>query len=141
MNDFLKGYSEGMTGTTGGQPSQSVLEAMGRDAARNQWNQPRNVNSSHAPAPPGPPGVPLHTALYEIGQRVSGKRLFIGFAIACALIMSGALLLQILPRAFEPVGPLLSLAGYIYMFYNLVRAVLFGIARVGGLFAGKNTKE
>ena len=137
-DDFFKGYSQGMTGSTGGNPSQSVLEAMGRDAARNQWNG----NNNNGPQTSGGggygvarDGVPITTVLYEAGQKMQGKKLARDFGIASALVIVSTLLNPILPSFFEWILVIPYFAGIILGFWTFLRLPVFLIAKAGSLIS------
>lgn len=138
MNDFLKGYSQGMTGSTNGLPSQSVLEAMGRDAARNQWN---NNNAARHGGPSsagdGSPGIPLTTVLYEAGRKMRFRKLARDFAVGCAIMVVSVLLNMMLPKALMWGPFIMNAAGLLIALWALLRLPFYLIAKIGGLLGKK----
>jgi hypothetical protein len=144
MNDFLNGWGSGMTGSGGGNPSQSVLEKMGRDAAANHWNN----NNNHRPAggatasgAPSGSGTPVTTLLYQAGKRISGKKLLLHFAIAAGLILLSIFLAAITPRSLDWVAELVAIPSWLLMMWVFVRLPFYGIAKIGSLFEKKKTQE
>lgn len=138
MDDFTKGWSQGMMGQTGGNPSQSVLEAMGRDAARNQWNN--NNRQSHG----GYSGsgsdsddlIPVTTVLYQAGQKMRFKKLALSYAITISVIILGAPLAANLPSPFDWVVAPFVWASCLYLFWTVLKTPLYLIAKLGE-FIGK----
>lgn len=140
MNDFLKGYSQGMTGSTNGLPSQSVLEAMGRDAARNQWNNnnaPRHGGSSSAGRGSQGESIPVTTLLYEAGKKMRIKKLARDLAIGFVLSFVSILLDSILPKPMMFVTIIAAIAGWLMTAWALLRLPVYLIAKIGTLLGKK----
>ncbi len=137
-DDFFKGYSQGMTGSTGGNPSQSVLEAMGRDAARNQWNN-NNAQTGHAGGGYGVAhdGIPITTVLYQAGQKMTFKKLARDFAIGSGLIIVSTLANSIMPKSLEWLPAIPYFIGIILAFWVMLRLPVYLIAKIGSLLGGK----
>lgn len=136
MNDFLNGYSQGVTGSTKGLPSQSVMEAMGRDAARNQ--------SNNTPRPPAQGGkyssdsaeisIPVTTLIYQAGKKMTFKNLARHFAISVAIIVCLTVLSFLMPKGVQWIFILPLWASTLWMFWTVFRSLAFLIARIGMLF-------
>lgn len=141
MDDFLKGYSQGMTGSTNGLPSQSVMEAMGRDAARNQWNNTQQHKTAQGGASSSSDDdlIPVTKVLYEAGQKISVKKLVRHFGIAIALIVTSTIAGIILPHALEWIAIVVGMLGTALFFWTAVRAFLFGVVWL--IDAAKGTKR
>lgn len=136
MNDFLNGWSQGMTGSSSGQPSQSVLEAMGRDAARNQWNNNNTQQHGGGGYQVAKGGVPVTTVLYKAGQKMRLKTLARDFGISVGLVLLSALVFKITPRPLDWVAELIAIPGYIWGFWTILRLPFYLIAKVGSLIKG-----
>ncbi|PZQ45501.1 MAG: hypothetical protein DI551_07220 [Micavibrio aeruginosavorus] len=143
MNDFLNGWSSGMTGSGGGLPSQSVLEKMGRDAAANHWNNNNaQTHSGSGAATNFEPGIPITTTLYQAGKKMTFKKLARDFGIAIALMIAAVLVNWISPLSWwdwETIA--FSIPGYLLMFWVFLRLPFYGIARIGSLFEKEKTEE
>lgn len=133
MDDFFKGYSQGMTGSTGGLPSQSVLEAMGRDAARNQWNNTNTTNTGgqgpHRSAA-NENSIPLTTVLYEAGLKITLRKLLIHFGIAVGLSFVSMAMFMLMPRSLNWLADLTGILGYLLLFWVFLRTPFFLISRL-----------
>ncbi len=143
MDDFHKGWSQGMTGSTNGLPSQSVLEKMGRDAASNHWN---NNNQQQAGGYSGSaansaPGTPITTVLYEAGKNMQGKNLLRHFIIATGLMVLTMVLRMILPVSSWWALEILAIPGFILMAWVFIRLPFYGIARIGSFFEKKKAEQ
>lgn len=144
MNDFLKGYSQGMTGSTNGLPSQSVLEAMGRDAARNQWNNtPAQRTQSTGPSGTAGPrdSIPVTTLLYEAGKKMRLRKLLRDAAISLGLMTVSIVLYKIFPRSLGWAAELPSIAGMLLMSWVFLRTPFYLIGRIGILLGDKNKPD
>ena len=134
-DDFLKGWSQGMTGQTNGLPSQSVMEAMGRDAARNQWNNnnssPRHTSGSRAADDDDTISVPVTTLLYQAGQKMRFKKLARDYAICLAVIIIGTPLAAHLPSPMDWIIAPFLWAGFIYLFWTMLKTPFYLIAKIG----------
>lgn len=140
MNDFLKGYSQGMTGSTNGLPSQSVLEAMGRDAARNQWNNNNNTprhGGSSADTDTDEEFIPVTTVLYEAGKKMRIKKLARDLAIGFVLSFVSILLDSILPKPLMFVTIIVAIAGWVMTAWALLRLPVYFVAKIGTLLGKK----
>ena len=133
MDDFFKGYSQGMTGSTGGLPSQSVLEAMGRDAARNQYNNNNATNAgghgSHRSAS-NENSIPITAVLYEAGLKITLRKLLIHFGIAAGMILISMAMFMLMPRSLNWLADLTGILGHVLLFWVLLRAPFFLISRL-----------
>ena len=142
MDDFLKGWSQGTTGSTNGLPSQSVMEAMGRDAARNQWN-----NNNHQ-AQGGYSGsrsasadsIPVTTRLYQAGQKMRFKKLALSYAISIAVIIIGGPLAANLPSPLDWIVAPFVWAATLYLFWTILKTPFYLIAKLGDAM-GKKKEE
>lgn len=143
MDDFFKGYSQGMTGSTGGNPSQSVLEAMGRDAARNQWNgnQINQQPMGGAYAGSGAPGIGLHRVLHGAAQKMGFKRILRHFGIGIALMLTSVFLNMILPQSLEWLGYIPGVPAWIIMMWASLQFVVFALGKFFGLFIKKEPES
>lgn len=146
MNDFLNGWSQGMTGSTSGLPSQSVMEAMGRDAARNQWNN-QNNSQTHSSGGAQSDGddvefIPLHTVLYQAGQKMRFKKLARDFALGLAISTITALLSRIFQQDLASwiLGGI-GLIGFFFMFWVSIRLPFYLIAKAGDAIKGPKAVE
>ncbi len=131
-DDFTKGWSQGMTGQTGGNPSQSVLEAMGRNAARNHWNNNRpQAHGGYAGSGSSTPGVPLTKILLEAGQKMSLRKLGRDYAVSIAAIVIATPLASYLSGILSWPFVAILWAATIYLFWTMLRTPLCLLAMLG----------
>lgn len=143
MDDFFKGYSQGMTGSTGGNPSQSVLEKMGRDAASNQWNgnsSNRQTGSGNY-AGTGRPGTPITKIICDVSREMGWRKIVRNFIIGVGLMILSMVVHAIVPRSLEWLGYIPAVPGWLIIMWAILQSAIFLLGSFFGLFYKKEPES
>lgn len=127
MNDFLKGFSNETFGQNAGQPSQSVLEAMGRDAARQQHNPSTSYSAGGYSYRHSGGGESLFNVIRN--ARLSGKKILrdlaISFGISFVLIILSAFAIRL-----GVITTVLSIVMNVLFFWAVLRGIVFLLSKL-----------